>query len=135
MTYASASFRIDNKIARKVFNGDFDFLPLSLVNTQLDIWLRKEELQENYSRSKYIKKSDFNGLVRMEIIVKKIENFERNEHIFNSFIMEKSCYNNGWYIRGKQYCNSWLASGTNFTFTDETLDDIIDRELDENGYF
>lgn len=58
----ATGFRIDSKIARKVFNGEFDNLPLSLVNTKITLMIRKEELQENYSRSKHIKRGDFNGL-------------------------------------------------------------------------
>lgn len=127
----ATGFIIDSKIARKVFNGEFDSLPLSLVNTKLTFMIRKEELQENYSRSEHIKRGDFNGLRKMEIIVKKIDNFERGEHIFSAFIMEKSSHNNKWYIKGKQYCNSYMGAGTRFTFTDETVDEINYRYYGE----
>lgn len=92
----ATGFKIDSKIARKVFNGEFESLPLILVNSKLAFMIRKEELQENYSRSEHIKRGDFNGLRKMEIIVKKIDNFERGEHIFSAFIMEKSSHNNKW---------------------------------------
>lgn len=124
-------YRIDSKIARKVFNGDFECLPLELVNMQITLNIRKEELQENYSRSEYIKKSDFKGLAKIEIIVKKIENIEGNEHLFSSFIMEKCYLNNKWYIKGKQYCNSYMKSGTRMTFDIDTADEINDRYYSE----
>nr|DAV68524.1 MAG TPA: hypothetical protein [Caudoviricetes sp.] len=120
----ATGFKIDSKTARKVFNGEFESLPLILVNSKLAFMIRKEELQKNYSRSEHIKRGDFNRLRKMEIIVKKIDNFERGEHIFSAFIMAKSSHNNKWYINGKQYCNSYMGVGTRFTFTDETVDEI-----------
>lgn len=124
-------YRIDNKLARKAFNGDFEHFPIELVNMQITLNIRREELNECYSRSKYIKRGDFNGLRKMEIIVKKIENIHKDEHLFSKLVIEKDARNNGWYIRGKQYCNSYMQSGTRFAFNEETTNDIIDREKEE----
>lgn len=64
-------YRIDNKLARKAFNGDFEHFPIELVNMQITFNIRREELNECYSRSEYIKKVDFKGLLKMEIRAKK----------------------------------------------------------------
>lgn len=124
-------YRIDSKLARKAFNGDFEHFPIELVNMKITFNIRREELQKSYNRSEYIKKGDFNGLRKMEIIVKKIPNFHKDEHIFSSLIIKKCPVNNKWYIRGKQYCNSYMKAGTRFTFTEETTGDIIDRQKEE----
>lgn len=120
--------RIDSKTARKVFNGDFDSVPLIVIDGKK--YITKQEMKENYSRSEYIKKGDFKGLLKMEIRTKKIEPFIGNKNLYSTFIMKK--IDGKWYIRIANYClSSYEKAGTWFTFTDETFDDIIDREKEE----
>jgi len=44
--------RIDSKTARRVFNGDFDSLPLSIITDSSGKYINKKDLQENYNKSK-----------------------------------------------------------------------------------
>lgn len=125
------NFIIDNKIAKKVFNGDFESLPLTFLNILNDKLIEpitKEDLQENYNRSEFIKKGDFKGLLEMKIIAKKIEPFSCDENLYSAFIMEKG-RNKNWYIRTAHFINNYMQPGTRYTFNDETNDDIIDRQL------
>lgn len=116
--------RIDSKTARKVFNGDFDTLPLQIVSDG-EKYITKKEMKENYNRSKHIKKGDFKGLLKMEIRVKKINPFIGENNLYNAFIMEK--LDNKWYIRVANYLNNYMESETIYKFNDETHDDILDR--------
>ena len=119
--------RIDSKTARKVFNGDFDTVPLIVSDGKK--YITKKEMKENYSRSKYIKKGDFKGLLQMEIRAEKIKHFMSDKNLYSVFIMEK--IDKKWYIRVEKYLNNYMQGGTCFTFCDETENDIIDRELEE----
>lgn len=121
--------RIDSKTARKVFNGDFDSLPLQIISDGTEKYITKKEMKENYNRSKYIKKGDFKGLLKMEIRTEKIKPFIGNKNLYSVFIMEK--LDNKWYIQLSNSLNNYMQGGTCFTFCDETENDIIDRELEE----
>lgn len=118
--------RIDSKTARKVFNGDFDTVPLIISDGKK--YITKKEMKENYSRSKHIKKGDFKGLLQMEIRAEKIKHFMSDKNLYSVFIMEK--IDKKWYIRVEKFLNSYMKGGTCFTFCDETESDIIDRELE-----
>lgn len=120
--------RIDSKTARKVFNGDFDTVPLEIISDG-EKYITKKEMKENYNRSKHIRKGDFKGLLKMEIRAKKIKPFIGDNNLYSAFIMEK--LDNKWYIRVANYLNNYMQGGTCFTFCDETENDIIDRELEE----
>lgn len=120
--------RIDSKTARRVFNGDFDSLPLSIITDSSEKYINKKDLQENYFRGKHIRKGDFKGLREMEIRVKKSEAYLNGKDLYSAFIMEK-LHDNKWYIQVQNYINNYMKSGTLFTFTDETNDDMIDRQL------
>lgn len=115
--------RIDSKTARRVFNGDFDTVPLEIVNDGK--YITKKEMKENYKRSKYIKKGDFKGLLQMEIRAEKIKPFMGEKNLYSAFIMEK--LDGKWYIRVANYLNDYMQAGTSYKFTDETNDDILDR--------
>lgn len=119
---------IDSKIARRIFNGDFDSLPLQIISDGTEKYITKKEMKENYSRSKHIKKGDFKGLLQMEIRAEKIKHFMSDKNLYSVFIMEK--IDKKWYIRIENYLNSYMKGGTCFTFCDETESDIIDRELE-----
>ena len=116
--------RIDSKTAKRVFNGDFDIVPLD------GKYITKKEMKENYNRSKHIKKGDFKGLVKMEIRAEKIRPLIIDKNLYSTFIMEK--IDKKWYIRVANYLNNYMQAGTRFTFTDEIENDIIDRELEES---
>ena len=121
--------RIDSKTARKVFNGDFDSVPLEIINNK-GKYITKQDMKEIYSRSEYIKKVDFKGLLKMEIRAKKIEPFISEKNLYSTFIMEK--IEGKWYIRvANHFLGSYAQERTLFTFTDETFDDIVDREKEE----
>lgn len=121
--------RIDSKTARRVFNGDFDTIPLEIVVDGTPKYITKKDMKENYDRSEYIKKGDFKGLVKMEIRAEKIENFMGNNNLYSTFIMEK--LDDKWFIRIANYLNGYMRAGTRFTFNNETTNDIIDREKEE----
>lgn len=120
--------RIDSKTAKRVFDGDFDTVPLEIVNDGK--YITKKEMKENYNRSKHIKKGDFKGLVKMEIRAEKIRPLIIDKNLYSTFIMEK--IDKKWYIRVANYLNNYMQAGTRFTFTDEIENDIIDRELEES---
>ena len=87
--------RIDSKTAKRVFNGDFDTVPLEIVNDGK--YITKKEMKENYNRSKHIKKGDFKGLLKMEIRAEKIRPLIIDKNLYSTFIMEK--IDKKWYIR------------------------------------
>lgn len=120
--------RIDSKTARKVFNGDFDSVPLEIIADK-GKYITKQDMKEIYSRSEYIKKGDFKGLLKMEIRAEKIKNFMSSNNLYSAFIMEK--LEGKWYIRVANHLNDYMQPRTSFTFCDETENDIIDRELEE----
>lgn len=121
--------RIDSKTARKVFNGDFDTLPLQIISNGTAKYITKKEMKENYNRSKYIKKGDFKGLEKMEIRAEKIKPFIGNDNLYSTFIMEK--LGNKWYIQVANYLYNYTKAGTHFTFNNETTFDIMGRKKEE----
>lgn len=120
--------RIDSKTARKVFNGDFDTVPLEIINGKGQ-YITKQDMKEIYSRSEYIKRGDFKGLLKMEIRAEKIKNFMSDNNLYSAFIMEK--IDRKWYIRVANYLNDYMQPRTQFTFNNETTNNIIDREKEE----
>ena len=120
--------RIDSKTARKVFNGDFDSVPLEIINGK-GKYITKQDMKEIYSLSEYIRKGDFKGLLKMEIRAEKIKNFMGNNNLYSAFIMEK--LDRKWYIRVENHLNDYMQPRTSLTFTNETTNDIIDREKEE----
>ena len=120
--------RIDSKTARKVFNGDFDSVPLEIINGK-GKYITKQDMKEIYSLSEYIRKGDFKGLLKMEIRAEKIKNFMGNNNLYSAFIMEK--IDRKWYIRVENHLNDYMQPRTSLTFTNETTNDIIDREKEE----
>lgn len=120
--------RIDSKTARKVFNGDFDSVPLEIINDK-GKYITKQDMKEIYSLSEYIKKGDFKGLLKLEIRAEKIKNFIGSNNLYSAFIMEK--LDRKWYIRVENHLNDYMQPRTSLTFTSETTNDIIDREKEE----
>ncbi len=120
--------RIDSKTARKVFNGDFDSVPLEIINGK-GKYITKQDMKEIYILSEYIRKGDFKGLLKMEIRAEKIKNFMGNNNLYSAFIMEK--IDRKWYIRVENHLNDYMQPRTSLTFTNETTNDIIDREKEE----
>lgn len=120
--------RIDSKTARKVFNGDFDSVPLEIINGK-GKYITKQDMKEIYRFSEYIRKGDFKGLLKMEIRAEKIKNFIGSNNLYSAFIMEK--LDRKWYIRVENHVNDYMQPRTSLTFTNETTNDIIDREKEE----
>ena len=81
--------RIDSKTARKVFNGDFGSVPLEIIADK-GKYITKQDMKEIYSRSEYIKKGDFKGLLKMEIRAEKIKNFMSSNNLYSAFLSWKN---------------------------------------------